>query len=1045
MRIYATGLMVLLFAVSAAQGFATPGTVMAEHVGDNDPATEMAAYWRSTGHPFYTWREDADPIPATVGPDPGPPANWSMVENDKIARYWSNQVHHPGDSAPYDYHQFLDPSGWVATILVKVNSAHSPAGHAVIFGLEDTINAITLQVVNNPGTPSQNGLYLTKAGPDTVLIHPTAASDWMLVNFVCDAKGNTDTADDEFSVYVDGILVDTYNRSEIHTNIGAAGNFTFGRSTPTNTGVDSDQQYALWRLEFGNDLPFPIAGDVDGDLWVGNKDLNLIIEHWGSTTFPDGDLDNSGTVDMGDYLLVVDNWGTGLIPPAAIPLSKAEPAPQLEDAEINTASLGYLLGGMLVPLGRRRRSMKAALCVVLAVSLSIGPSVFAAGEFTLVPPGRGGTAASWGDYDRDGDPDLYGGADIWENTGSNPVGWSSAGTWPDAVQTLWGDIDNDGFLDFYSSHENKVYMNSSGTVSMIGVSLSAVTSTPEAKVAPCFADFDNNGYIDLYIASHFQFGSAQPDALLMNSGTGWTTTGEEGALGDALPVSTTYEGRGATACDFDRDGDQDIYVSNYGGSSGARQANYLWINDGTGMFTESAVAYNVEGFDAGVGTNQWSIGSVWADFDNDGEFDLFAGSFNHTFATGNEPRAQFLKNNGDTGNPATAYHFTLQGHGGVAADIPWGAAAAGDYDNDGDLDLYLSQIGIPPDPADLSALYRNDGNFTFTRVNNSGVESVSPNLQGAWADYDDDGDLDLMANAAPHRNNLDNANHFLKIRLIGNGTTVNADAIGAQVRIAIDPNDTGSSSFIATRQVEGGTGANGNQNDMTLHFGLGVDAGPVDVNILWPDGRTRTIQDVAVDQLLVVDDTLSYELVQVPGAPAGYTAYDLLASTITKLGPMELVVSAVDPNKDGIFHVSQSDDPDMAASAIDTYVTIGTLETMTGPNPYSTFVLGNAEAIDPLSSMAFDGENINIAWAWDPLVDYFDYSAFAVGYENGALDLNDLLELAMRWLAGETLGPGENYQIARLVLSNQADVSLTLVGMRAGTTKFTILNESWSP
>jgi len=92
-----------------------------------------------------------------------------------------------------------------------------------------------------------------------------------------------------------------------------------------------------------------------------------------------------------------------------------------------------------------------------------------------------------------------------------------------------------------------------------------------------------------------------------------------------------------------------------------------------------------------------------------------------------------------------------------------------------------------------------------------------------------------------------NGYHWLEVDLIGSlARGINLDAIGTQVRIDLGGGE------ILTRQVENATGW-GNQNDPRLHFGLGTEAGPVDLDIVWPDGTTETIENVAVDQVVVVE------------------------------------------------------------------------------------------------------------------------------------------------------------------------------------------------
>ena len=328
----------------------------------------------------------------------------------------------------------------------------------------------------------------------------------------------------------------------------------------------------------------------------------------------------------------------------------------------------------------------------------------------------------------------------------------------------------------------------------------------------CWADFNNDAYLDLYI-SGFEDGGSEPDAIYTNNGDGtFTHTWTQGNV---------LTGRGVTSCDFDRDNDMDIYVSNY-----RLYPNLLWLNDGSGGFTNVAAAYGVAG-------SGHTIGSSWADIDNDGYFDLFVGNFSHP----GQPPAIFLRNLG----PGGSYHFQ-QEHELSGSDWreSYASPTFGDYDNDGDLDLFFTTVY----EGDNSILFRNDGNWQFTNVTSSvGLDGIATTEYAAWGDYNNNGYLDLVAHGRLFLN-YGSGNNWLKVRMIGDGTNVNKDAIGTQVRI--DWN-----SQVLSRQVESSTGAR-SQNEMTLHFGLGSHSNPVNLDVFWPGGSTQTVNGVTVNQTIEV-------------------------------------------------------------------------------------------------------------------------------------------------------------------------------------------------
>ena len=440
--------------------------------------------------------------------------------------------------------------------------------------------------------------------------------------------------------------------------------------------------------------------------------------------------------------------------------------------------------------------------------------------------GMSSSPAAWGDFNNNTYPDLYDGDNLWRNesgTGFTPLTGYAWG--------IWGDYNNDDYLDLFILEGTSVVMRNLSGSGFAPVSLPALPTTYNRGAS--WTDLDNDGWLDLYVGG-YELGGYQPDAVLTNNqGASFTKTWQEPPV---PPDYVVFPGRGVAACDFDQDGDQDIYVSNY-----RVEANYLWRNNGSGVLTDVAGTYGVAGTYNGW---RWSyghtIGSAWGDFDNDGYIDLFVGNFSHSDAW--QDRARFYRNLG----PGGSWHFQQMWEmTGGAWQEAYATPAVGDYDNDGDLDLFLTTAPGQEYAGDHPRLYRNDGDWTFTDVTiGEGLGSVPQSYQAAWADIDKDGDLDLASGGRLYVNN-GNDNHWLEVQLRGNGVNVNRTAIGAQARI-----DLGGG-IVLTRQVEGGTGE-GNQNDIILHFGLGARTAPISLQLRWPNGTTQTVEDISVDQRISV-------------------------------------------------------------------------------------------------------------------------------------------------------------------------------------------------
>lgn len=434
----------------------------------------------------------------------------------------------------------------------------------------------------------------------------------------------------------------------------------------------------------------------------------------------------------------------------------------------------------------------------------------------------GNGAACWVDVDNDGWADLCAGGVVWKNKAGKSFEKLAEGV----GEVVAADFDNDGFADLFSWSALQVFRNHEGKE----FKPIKMPELPKCvSRGACWGDFNGDGFVDLYVGGFedWNAGITYPDLVLIS---------QRGEKFELAKTDARFRARGVTACDFDQDGDLDVYVSNY-----RLQPNLLWVNDGRGKFEDQAKERNAVATSPGF-LGGHSIGAVWGDFDNDGRIDLFAGNFAHVDDRGDQPKSRFLRNLG----PDQKFVFEDRGPCGVFYQESYASPAAGDFDNDGDLDLFFTTVyGVASFGRPNNAvLFRNDGEFMFADATAPlKLDSQPPTYQAAWADFDQDGDLDLVTAGKLFENQAAKG-HWLGIRLAGDGKAVNRSAIGAQVRIAL-PDRT------LTRQVEAGTGE-GNQNDLTLHFGLGERTEPVRLEILWPNGKTQTVENVAVDRISTI-------------------------------------------------------------------------------------------------------------------------------------------------------------------------------------------------
>ncbi len=438
--------------------------------------------------------------------------------------------------------------------------------------------------------------------------------------------------------------------------------------------------------------------------------------------------------------------------------------------------------------------------------------------------GLAGIAAhrvAWGDYNDDGYVDLLvDGHRLFENTGRGTfvevTKQSGLAFLKRANGGIWGDYNNDGYPDiFVMDHWGDHLMRNNGDGTFTDVTLSALGRTkPRQTEAAAWGDLDNDGFLDLYVANYERHGVTRgigvQDQLYHNNGNSTFTdiSRQAGIITDQAMC-----GRGVTWTDVNDDGYQDIVVANY-----RLAPNFLWINNHAGGFVDEARAYGLRGkmVDGYFGH---SIGPVSGDLNNDGNLDLFITNLAHPRFIEYSQLDLLLINNGPPD-----YHYADQyDDSGISFEETNSDPAEADIDDDGDLDLYITSIY----GGRYSHMYVNNGHAHFSDVTWMSQTSVGNSWGAAFADYNNDGHIDLVVASEDGLHlfkNDGNANHWIKVKI--NDERCNRLGIGSRVTISYNGRQQ-------VREICAGRGT-GSEDDTTLLFGLGDYDGPVDI-------RARTL------------------------------------------------------------------------------------------------------------------------------------------------------------------------------------------------------------
>ncbi|HXF27306.1 MAG TPA: CRTAC1 family protein [Bryobacteraceae bacterium] len=486
-----------------------------------------------------------------------------------------------------------------------------------------------------------------------------------------------------------------------------------------------------------------------------------------------------------------------------------------------------------------------------------------------------GSGAAFFDYDNDGLLDIFlisgpGGTNrLYHNEGhghfrdvTDKMGLRQSG-WGQGVCV--GDYDNDGYTDLFVTYygQNHLYRNLEGRgFEDVTKKVHLMQNRMRYNTGCAFLDYDNDGRLDLFVSNYLRFDpktapkpgdnpfcfyrdipvNCGPRGLPFDRNILYHNNGD-GTFTDVSDVSGISKPNqnyslGVLTGDFNDDGLTDIYVAC------DQTPSLLYINQGNGKFTEEALLRGVALDENGKALS--GMGATAADYNGDGLADIFRSNFS-------DERESLYR----AVRPGEFEDATFAaGLGRNTRYVGWGCGFF-DFDNDGWPDLLLvnghafpevDRLHIDIHYKDRAILYHNLGNGKFQDISESagpGILEKHSSRGAAFGDYDNDGLLEVIINNQNEPPSLlkesrPNNNHWTLLKLTG--VHANRSAIGAKISLTADGRTQ-------IGEVRSG-GSYLSQNDMRLHFGLGLAQKIDELRIRWPGGAMQIEHDLPVDRIL---------------------------------------------------------------------------------------------------------------------------------------------------------------------------------------------------